>query len=172
MLLILTHRGWAHRQRVSTTFLTQENSQKRFLCSWWCSNLGPLDLESLCSTNWATPSHQSIHPLPYVMGSSAHPCHRHSCVDRHSDQCVRCTVLTDRWTGRHGNSLHTPTGKWCKTEQADKHTLTFPGSYSWAFLLKIMWTERQNLRYPIIIPCLLCQIAADLTLPEWHWCIW
>ena len=42
-----THRGWAHLQRVSTTFLTRINSHKVFLCS--CrrrdSNLRSLDLE-------------------------------------------------------------------------------------------------------------------------------
>ena len=39
--------GWAHRQRVSTTFLTRKNSQL-FLCSWRGrdSNLESLDLES------------------------------------------------------------------------------------------------------------------------------
>ena len=26
--------GWAHRQRVSTTFLTRKNSHQLFLCSW------------------------------------------------------------------------------------------------------------------------------------------
>ena len=39
---VYTHRGWAHWQWVSTTFLTQKNS---FLCSWWDSNLHPLDLQ-------------------------------------------------------------------------------------------------------------------------------
>ena len=48
MNMIYTHWGWAHRQQlqVSTTFLTQKNSQKFFLCSWWGWNLRSLDLES------------------------------------------------------------------------------------------------------------------------------
>ena len=41
-----THGGWAHRQQVSTAFLTQKNFHKFFLCSWWSSKLGSLDLES------------------------------------------------------------------------------------------------------------------------------
>ena len=32
--------GWAHPQRVSTTFLTRRNSHKFFLCSWRGSNSG------------------------------------------------------------------------------------------------------------------------------------
>ena len=36
-----SHRGWAHRQQASTTFLTWKNSDKFFLCSWrdWTSGL-------------------------------------------------------------------------------------------------------------------------------------
>ena len=39
--------GWAHRQRVSTTFLTRGKNSHNFylLCSWRGSNLGSLDLE-------------------------------------------------------------------------------------------------------------------------------
>ena len=42
---IYTHRGWTHRQRVGTTFLTQK-THKFFLCSWRDLNLVPLDLQS------------------------------------------------------------------------------------------------------------------------------
>ena len=48
-----THDGWAQRQRVSTTFLTQKCSHKSFLCSWRGSNLRSW---VWCSTHWATPS--------------------------------------------------------------------------------------------------------------------
>ena len=39
-------RGWAHRQRVSTTFLTLKISHNFFLCSGRRSNLGSLNSES------------------------------------------------------------------------------------------------------------------------------
>ena len=42
---VYTHWGWAHRQRVSITFLTRKNS-KFFLCSRRDSNPRPLDLLS------------------------------------------------------------------------------------------------------------------------------
>ena len=40
-----THRGWAHRQQVGTTFLIHINL-KFFLCSWQDLNPRPLDLQS------------------------------------------------------------------------------------------------------------------------------
>ena len=42
-----THGVWAHRQRVSTTFLTRKYAHKCFLCSWRGRGLnsGSLDLE-------------------------------------------------------------------------------------------------------------------------------
>ena len=55
-----THGGWAHRQWVSTTFLTRKKSHKFFLCSWRGSNLGswnPLDLEAV-----ALPIEPPCHP--------------------------------------------------------------------------------------------------------------
>ena len=39
-----THRGWAHRQRVSTALFTRKNSHKFFLCSWRRRGLNLLSL--------------------------------------------------------------------------------------------------------------------------------
>ena len=54
-----THGGWAHRQRVSTTFLTRKISHTFWLCSWRrrVSNLGSLLIGSRVRrcTIWATP---------------------------------------------------------------------------------------------------------------------
>ena len=41
-----THGGWAHRQQVSTTFLTWKHSHKFSLWSWWGSNLRLSNIES------------------------------------------------------------------------------------------------------------------------------
>ena len=43
---VCTHGGWAHRQRVSTTFVPQKNSHTFFLCSWRGSN------DRFCFTYW------------------------------------------------------------------------------------------------------------------------
>ena len=55
---VCIHGASAHRQRVSTTFLTQKNSHKFVLWSWWGSNLGSLRLESD-----ALPTEPPITPL-------------------------------------------------------------------------------------------------------------
>ena len=54
-----THGGWAHRQRISTTFLIQKNSHKYLGAPDGDSNLGSLDLEydalpgdSVTSARW------------------------------------------------------------------------------------------------------------------------
>ena len=52
-----THRDWAHRQRISTTFLVQKNSSQFFLCSWrWGSKPQVIESWVWRSTNGATPS--------------------------------------------------------------------------------------------------------------------
>ena len=48
-----THGGWAHRHRVSTTFMTRKNS-KFFLCSWQDSNPRTLDLQFIALTSEPT----------------------------------------------------------------------------------------------------------------------
>ena len=52
---IYTHRGWAHQQRVSRTFLTQKNSQIFLVL---LTGFKPQTFGSRVrrSTNWATPS--------------------------------------------------------------------------------------------------------------------
>ena len=59
-----THGGWAHRQQVSTTFLTRK---KFFLCSWRDSNPWPLDLQSNALTTEPT-----RHPVIKIIGKSMH----------------------------------------------------------------------------------------------------
>ena len=41
-----THGGWAHRQRVSTPFLTRNNSHNFFLCSWRGRGLNTVCVEN------------------------------------------------------------------------------------------------------------------------------
>ena len=57
-----THVGLAHRQRVSTTFLTRKISDEFFLCTWQGSNLGSFGSRVRRSTNWATPSQKKLVP--------------------------------------------------------------------------------------------------------------
>ena len=47
-MCVCTHRGWAHRERVSTTFLTRKNSQILLvlLTGFEPRSFGPLDFES------------------------------------------------------------------------------------------------------------------------------
>ena len=58
-----THKGWAHRQRVSTTFLSRKTLF--FLCSWRDSNPRPLDLRFNALTT--EPTHHPVHnPIAMV----------------------------------------------------------------------------------------------------------
>ena len=75
-----THRGWAHWQRVSTTFLTKKNSEF-FLCSWRDSNPQPLDLQSNALTTEPT----------------RHP---HECSKSNAWKSVCVPYLLNRWTFR------------------------------------------------------------------------
>ena len=58
---VCTHRGWAHRQRVST-FCSRKNYRKFVLCSWRGLNLGSLGLESD-----TLPTEPPRHPLIHLV---------------------------------------------------------------------------------------------------------
>ena len=81
------HGGWAHRQRVSTTFWTRKNS-KFFLCPWGDSNPRPLDLQSNTLTTEPT-----RHPISaFVLLYSWHALHQRDKSFVHSP--LMCLVLS------------------------------------------------------------------------------
>ena len=89
-----THGGWAHWQRVSTTFMTRKNSHKFFLCSWRDSNLGPLDLESDALYQLGHPITPCVQQKVYMhinMFTSTHPCCM-SCYQGIMHACMRACV--------------------------------------------------------------------------------
>ena len=107
-----THRSWAHRQRVSTTFLTWKNSHKFFLCSWWGLNSGHWFNKILSPTLY-----QLSHPTIPVCTSNFHletklcnnnKAYRGPCIwpVLTSDRSDRCWIL--RPHTRTSGHIHLP----------------------------------------------------------------